>query len=337
MHGFKSGNLTNHRAHWSVHQCNEVSAFLEKVKLPSEVDRKLRGLNELPHWKGIEYQSFLLYPSIVVVKKFFTDPKIFNHFLLYYCSIVICSRNDQCSSANYDVAQCMMNDFLINFKALYGIDHFSSNLHNLTHLVDDVRRFGPLHTISAYPFESKLFLIKRMVRSGNMPLSQIANRVSEFQQVGILNAAMKKSSNSVAFKKELKNVDGSDASLLLFLESQNAVIYAEAIFPYFKLSAVDDKNRWFLSKSSEVVCIKYIIKTSANTGNVFFYASSLRIQSNYFEFPIRSSELNIYQSDCKTKEPTFFSESDIYCKMVRVNYDDQISVFIPLYETIKKK
>lgn len=173
----------------------------------------MRGLSEIAHWKATEYKSFLLYISIVVVKKFFTDQKIFHHFLSYYCAVVICSRHDQCQE-NYDVAEKMLKDFLINFKALYGIDHFSSNLHNLCHLVDDVRKFGPLDTISAYPFESKLYFIKRLLRTGKQPLNQVANRISELQEVGLLNELTKKKSVPFEFKKEIKNCDSSDASLV---------------------------------------------------------------------------------------------------------------------------
>lgn len=120
LNGYKHGKLSNHRAHWSLRQCNEVSAFLERVKLPSEIDRPVRGLDELGHWKGVEYQSYLLYISIIVLKKIFSDEKIFHHFLSFYCAIVICSRSDQ-PPANYAIASSMMNDFLINFKALYGL------------------------------------------------------------------------------------------------------------------------------------------------------------------------------------------------------------------------
>lgn len=176
-----------------------------------------------------------------------------------------------------------------------------------------------------------------MVRCGRSPLAQAANRISEFQEAGILNSVMRKKTNLVEFKKEMKNFDSNDASLVFFLKSHEAVIYSEVVLPTFTLSAIDDKNRWFLSKSFEVVSIKYIIKTNLNASNLFLYGQSVKNQSDYFQFPLRSSELNIYQSDCSMKEPTFFCESDIYCKMVKVNFDDVTSVFIPLYPTIMKK
>lgn len=332
LNGFKYGNLQNHNARWSTHQQTEVSAFLESCQLPSEINRRVRGLDDLSHWKGCEYRSFLLYISIVVVKKFFSDPKIFKHFLLYYCAVVICTRNDQ-SLMNYDVAEKMLIDFLINFKALYGIDHFSSNLHNLRHIVDDVRKFGSLDTISAYPFESKLFYIKRLLRSGNLPLSQVANRITELQESELLYKITKKQSIPFELSGKMEKVQTNDASLISFLNAKNTIIYSEVTFPQFKLNVLKDRDRWILLKSFEIVCLKYIINTAEN--KLVLYGSVLNKISDYFEYPIRSSQLNIYSSDCEMRSIKFFMESDIYCKMVKITYDQEKSVFIPLYHTIK--
>lgn len=40
---------------------------------------------------------------------------------------------------------------------------------------------GNFTKFSVYPFESKLYEIKNMMRNGNKPLAQIANRLSEQQ------------------------------------------------------------------------------------------------------------------------------------------------------------
>lgn len=292
----------------------------------------MRGLNELAHWKGTEFRSFLLYTSIVVVKLFFDDPKIFQHFLSYYCAVVICTRNDQCD-ANYNVAHSMFKDFLTNFKTLYGIDHFSSNLHNLCHVVDDVRKFGPLDTFSAYPFESKLFFIKRLLRNGNLPLSQVSRRISELQQANVLNKVQKKETAPFELKTEMKDFDITDASLLSFLRLQNSILYSKIKLLNFMLCTDDDKNRWFLTKAFKIVCLKYIISTNENM-NVFLYGSILKNSIDYFDHPVRSSELNIYECNGERDAPTFFALSDVYCKMVKIEYDSRKLVFIPLIHTI---
>lgn len=61
------------------------------------------------------------------------------------------------------------------------------NVHNLNHLVEDVERFGVLYSTSAYPFESTLFTIKKMVKSGTKPLFQIAYRLTERLHIGQYN------------------------------------------------------------------------------------------------------------------------------------------------------
>jgi len=53
------------------------------------------------------------------------------------------------------------------------------NMHSLIHTVDDVVRFGPLNTISCFPFENHLRLLKKLVRKAEMPLQQIVWRIFE--------------------------------------------------------------------------------------------------------------------------------------------------------------
>ncbi|XP_063365981.1 uncharacterized protein LOC134654470 [Cydia amplana] len=61
----------------------------------------------------------------------------------------------------------------------------SSNVHNLSLLVDEVKKYGILQSFNAYPFENKLFCIKKMVRQGNKALQQVARRINEMALVDI--------------------------------------------------------------------------------------------------------------------------------------------------------
>lgn len=55
----------------------------------------------------------------------------------------------------------------------------TSNIHNVLHIIEDVRRFGDLPSMSAYPFESYLGKMKSIIRAGHHPLKQIARRMAE--------------------------------------------------------------------------------------------------------------------------------------------------------------
>lgn len=77
------------------------------------------------------------------------------------------------------VARAMLLQFIEIFSEIYGEHHLTSNVHNLSHVVDEVERFGELDSFSAYSFENGLGKIKRLLRSGNRPLAQIAKRINE--------------------------------------------------------------------------------------------------------------------------------------------------------------
>jgi len=57
------------------------------------------------------------------------------------------------------------------------------NVHSLLHLCDDVRKFGDINSLSAFPFESHLGVIKRMLRSGVKTAQQIARKMAEMDGV----------------------------------------------------------------------------------------------------------------------------------------------------------
>ncbi|CAH2207551.1 jg27715, partial [Pararge aegeria aegeria] len=174
--GWRNGNFGKYITKWSARDTELVSIFLHKCKLPSEIHRSVRGLDCLSHWKASEYRSFLFYLSIVILPDVLSHDA-FSHFLAFFCGITICS------SKNYShflpLAKELLQYFVEHYKDFYGADYVTSNVHNVVHIADEVRRFGPLHTFSAYPFENKLYLIKRMLRHGNKPLAQVAKRFSE--------------------------------------------------------------------------------------------------------------------------------------------------------------
>lgn len=55
------------------------------------------------------------------------------------------------------------------------------NVHSMLHITDDALQFHGLDNCSAFKFESYLYTMKRMARSGKHPLKQIAKRIEERQ------------------------------------------------------------------------------------------------------------------------------------------------------------
>lgn len=152
-----------YRNHFKKYELKNLNQLLVQAneEMPSEIHRSVRTLDSLHDWKGTEFRTFLLYVGIVVLK----DHLIANeyvHFLKLKCATILCSIEffRIHVQGNHGLAQCLFEDYVESYIDIYGEESVSSNIHNLIHVVDDVRRFGNLNTISAYPFENSLRLIK---------------------------------------------------------------------------------------------------------------------------------------------------------------------------------
>jgi len=71
-----------------------------------------------------------------------------------------------------------LRSFVNHWPKLYGADTVV-NVHCLTHLTTDAKKYGILDSFSAFPFEFFLFQLKRLLRTSNQPLQQIVKRLSE--------------------------------------------------------------------------------------------------------------------------------------------------------------
>lgn len=157
LNGWRTGCMSMN-AKWSTFEKKQISNLLVNVRFPEEIHRRMRSLDFVSLWKGLEYRNFLNYAGIVVLKDYL-PAKYFNHFLILFCAVRICSVSRY--SILLEIARSLFIDFLIQFKSLYGVEFMTSNIHNLCHIVDEVKKFGPLSTLSAYPFENCLHLLKK--------------------------------------------------------------------------------------------------------------------------------------------------------------------------------
>lgn len=139
---------------------------------PREIHRAIRSLDDLSYWKGTELRSFLLYFGVVVLKDYLPSD-VYRHFLDLVCATTICY------DIYWHIAKTYFERYVERFGDIYGIHGIGSNVHLLTHVYDDVKLFGNLNSISAYPFESRLNFLKLRLKQPKLPLEQITRRVIE--------------------------------------------------------------------------------------------------------------------------------------------------------------
>lgn len=166
-------------------QMAEVNSRLKALRpaVPSCFARRPRGLNELDHWKATEFRQFALYTGKLVLRGVL-HPDLFKHFMTFSTALCILV-SPHLATFHSRYAHDLLTFFVDHGAVLYGPKFHVYNVHSLLHLVADVNTFGCLDNFSAFPFESKLYQIKRQVRSGKSPLVEIANRLEERSQLKI--------------------------------------------------------------------------------------------------------------------------------------------------------
>lgn len=129
---------------WSYETCSHFSEQLKNITLPREIYRKFRGLDELLHWKGTEFSSFLFYANFLVMKNHI-PLQTYEHFMMYLVAITILSSNVHRN--NWDLASLLLKKYVEKYDMVHGEGYISSNVHNLLHLTDEKKEFGPLNVM----------------------------------------------------------------------------------------------------------------------------------------------------------------------------------------------
>lgn len=146
--------------------------------IPREINRKSVSLLDIKTWKATEFRTFLLYTGPCLLQCF-VDPSIYQNFLLLHCSITILISQYHLQYFSPSFSSRLLKAFVDHSKEIHGMQFLVYNVHLLIHLASDVENFGPLDTFFAFPFESFLNQLKKLVRSPNKPLQQICRRLAE--------------------------------------------------------------------------------------------------------------------------------------------------------------
>ena len=130
----------------------KINHTLRSIKVPKQVTRFCRVIEDRSHWKSREYENWILYYSIPVLSKiprFFAYVDHWNLFVeaFYLLSQSIISKQDILR------ADTLLKDFVASTEELYSKSAMSYNVHQLTRLCQSVINWGPLQTHSGYPFE----------------------------------------------------------------------------------------------------------------------------------------------------------------------------------------
>lgn len=289
---------------------NKIFLTLSSAQMskPSEFHRAIRSLDYISFYKGSELRNFLLYHGIVALKGHISKD-IYENFLTLHCAVPICSTNK--FRAYVNIAKHLFEKFVKDYKQIYGKCMASHNVHQLLHIAEYVLKFGPVENYSAFQYESKLGILGNLICSGHHPLEQAANRVVEHVQLDIDDYIQKQQANS----------------------SPEPIIETKSIsFNDFTLK-VNDRDKWFQTKSKDIVCLeKMKFNSEGNFENMI--GRKIKMKTNYYESPLRSSILDIFESNGLLEEQqSVWSISDVEHKLFCIQDLNKKHIFFPILHT----
>ena len=149
----------------SLDQLDLISDRLESFyeEIPTDFARRPRSLEFVKKWKATECRQFLLYSGPVALKGIINE-EMYDNFITLHIAIRLLTDPDRALNlATLNVAQELLSDFVNSFTVIYGPRYVSHNIHNVLHVVEDVKKFGILDNYSAFSFESFIFFYKKII------------------------------------------------------------------------------------------------------------------------------------------------------------------------------
>jgi len=313
------GELHYRLRHKSIDEISTRLVTQLKCYIPVEFARKPRKLDCIKLWKATEYRLILLYTGPLAFKSILKK-SVYIHFVTLHVIIRILSSQDLHEYLSY--AQDLIIFFIKTFIKLYGIENVSHNVHSLLHLVEDVKRFGPIDNFSAFKFENFMQILKRYLRKADKPLQQVVRRCIEKEN--LYNKSMTLSYAGIKHPQTLTSLH-CDGPLILHCQSpQYKIINYNGIT--FKAGTVADSTCGLTCGA--IVSIKNVAYCSKRNIPVII-GNEFLIKEELFNVPCPSSLLNIYIVYSYSNLKSWPLEN-VNRKYVQLPYDNEKYAIFPL-------
>lgn len=279
LHCWIGGNLTVRLRARTVELLSQNLLALSPF-IVREINRRPRSLSELSRWKVTELHTFLLYLGPLILKNI--DIGIYEHFLLLHAGIFILCSTFLTNKCGHDLAHELLLTFVSHSKKIYGVQFLVYNVHILSHLTDDSRKYGTLDSFSAFPFENYLGQLKRLLKSPTKPLQQAYCRLVE-------------SNNDLKIISQTENVQ-------FFYEHFSGVrLHFDRDYKEYKkislsglqltIHSYANADSYCLTQGNLVVQINNILEKNSD---IVFIGKSFENYNSLYKYPFDSKILNIY-------------------------------------------
>lgn len=289
------------------------------LSLPSEFNRPVKDIRQHKQFKCHQHRSFLLYLSIVVLKNVL--PKFqYEHFLLLFVGIRILSDENQ-FKLNNSVAKSMLKDYVEILGSNFGKFRLIFSFHMLIHLADEcLIQDEPLDRFAMWEFETANAKLKAFTRRQGAYLQQSYNRTIELY----------KNSSKVVVESNYPRLTLEVSNSFDKINQQFKKSFLRIEFKKFTLDTTNG-NCWFSSTSGEIFKFEKLTEIKVNnTKKIKIQGRAIINKHNFFEKPLSSSFLNIFEcSDKKLAKSVEIDVKEVDSKIFMIQNGDTM-VFIPL-------
>lgn len=243
----------------------------------------------------------------------------FNHFLVFHSAMYILA----CDSSDgkwVSFARNLLKQFVSTEEQNYGIEFLSYNAHSILHLADDVDFFGPLDSMSCFPFENFMTNIKKLLRHHHKELEQVAKRLHEMSEVDCMPCTSLISSSTL---KPMQLHKGGP--LVLQVENKRLSQYKVLQTSSFTIKATSPDN-CFLTSDETIVIVRNILKIRKE---FFVVCSEFSTKRSLYTYPFDSRKLSVVTASNLKNESFLLPLSSLYKKCVLIPSSDgnSFSVF----------
>ncbi|KAK3908005.1 Nonribosomal peptide synthetase lcsA [Frankliniella fusca] len=266
---------------WSLKEHRDmINSFLKSISVPDFVTRIPRSTEHFSKWKANEFRSFLLFFSIIILSKCMKK-EYFEHWILLVAAFYLLLQ-DYVSETDVAKSNILLRMFCRSFSVLYKPDFYTYYFHQLCHLSLTVQRYGPLHTNSAFMFESFNGTLSKYIHGTKNQGQELVNNIRIAFGVEVLRTrsvlGTAASQHSIDFRNPIRNFDFSEDMEILSSsgvdkEPLTAFYRAQIKHETFTCSLYSKQKKrnnytvCFMSSQSETKAygtIKYFCKSADN-------------------------------------------------------------------------
>lgn len=161
------------------------------------------AIDELNIWKASELRSFLLYYSLVCLKRLIPS-KYLKHWFLFVYSMTIFLK-EKFYDYEFEKAQAALIKFVDNITLVYPGSYslYTFNTHLLLHMPKAIKDFGGLWASSTFPFEHFNGVLTQLIKGTRSVPQQICRSFLRLRHVSHLSSQIFSRNNCSQPGKEL--------------------------------------------------------------------------------------------------------------------------------------